>query len=73
MGLMRGGSPQLNGGPDNTVMSWPVVIWAEIGVFMLTLAVMTILSYLFDAPLATIANPGIPENPAKAPWYFLGL
>ncbi len=73
MGLMRGGSPQLSGGPDNTVMTWPVAIWAEVGVFMLTLAVMTILAYFFDAPLKTIANPSIPENPAKAPWYFLGL
>jgi len=27
----------------------------------------------FDAPLLEIANPEHPENPAKAPWYFLGL
>ena len=26
-----------------------------------------------DAPLKELANPGVPENPAKAPWYFLGL
>ena len=26
-----------------------------------------------DAPLKELANPAVPENPAKAPWYFLGL
>jgi quinol-cytochrome oxidoreductase complex cytochrome b subunit len=31
------------------------------------------LGVAFDAPLKEIANPTIPENPAKAPWYFLGL
>ncbi|MFQ5677703.1 MAG: cytochrome b N-terminal domain-containing protein, partial [bacterium] len=73
MALVKGKSPQLNGAPDNTIMTWPVGIWAEIAVFMLTLAVMTVLAYFFDAPLKEIANPSIPENPAKAPWYFLGL
>lgn len=73
MALVKGKSPQLNGGPDNTIMTWPVGIWAEVAVFMLTLAVMTVLAYFFNAPLKEIANPAIPENPAKAPWYFLGL
>ena len=73
MALVRDKSPQLNGGPDNTVMTWPVGVWAEIAVFMLTMAVMMVLAYFFDAPLKELANPGIPENPAKAPWYFLGL
>lgn len=73
MALVKDKSPQLNGGPDNTIMTWPTGIWAEVAVFMLTLAVMTVLAYFFDAPLKEIANPAIPENPAKAPWYFLGL
>ena len=34
---------------------------------------MLALGYCFDAPLAEEANPAVPENPAKAPWYFLGL
>ena len=73
MALVKDGSPQLDEGPDNTVMTWPTTMWAEIGIFMLTMAVMTVLAYFFDAPLKEIANPSIPENPAKAPWYFLGL
>ncbi len=73
MALVKGKSPQLEAGPDNTLMTWPTGIWAEVAVFMLTMAVMTVLAYFFDAPLKEIANPSIPENPAKAPWYFLGL
>ncbi|MFQ5637498.1 MAG: cytochrome b N-terminal domain-containing protein [bacterium] len=73
MALVKDKSPQLDGGPDNTIMTWPVGLWAEVAVFMLTMAVMTVLAYFFDAPLKEIANPAIPENPAKAPWYFLGL
>ncbi len=71
--LSREKSPQVDLGPDGTIMSWPTAIWAEVAVFMLTFAVMTMLAYLFDAPLKELANPSIPENPAKAPWYFLGL
>ncbi|UCE49787.1 MAG: hypothetical protein JSW47_06475, partial [Phycisphaerales bacterium] len=31
------------------------------------------LSLSLDAPLSEQANPAVPENPAKAPWYFLAL
>ena len=31
------------------------------------------MSVLFDAPLRERANPSISPNPAKAPWYFMGL
>jgi len=48
-------------------------MWAELAAFMFTIAVTLALSYFFDAPLKEMANPAIPENPAKAPWYFLGL
>ena len=40
---------------------------------MVTVAATLILSYYSDAPLKELANPAIPENPAKAPWYFLGI
>jgi quinol-cytochrome oxidoreductase complex cytochrome b subunit len=40
---------------------------------MLTTFVCLALAVLIDAPLKEIANPSVPENPAKAPWYFLGL
>jgi hypothetical protein len=51
----------------------PHLFYAEAGVFMLTLLLCVALSLLSDAPLKEHANPAVPENPAKAPWYFLGL
>lgn len=49
------------------------MIRAELLVFMITMLVCLVLSFYFDAPLKEPANPTVPENPAKAPWYFLGL
>jgi len=40
---------------------------------MFILAVTVVLAFFFDAPLREPANPLVPENPAKAPWYFLGI
>jgi quinol-cytochrome oxidoreductase complex cytochrome b subunit len=35
--------------------------------------VMTFAGLFFNAPLEELANPEHTPNPAKAPWYFLGL
>jgi quinol-cytochrome oxidoreductase complex cytochrome b subunit len=40
---------------------------------MFTIFLCMFLSIFWDAPLKELANPQVPENPAKAPWYFLGL
>jgi len=37
------------------------------------IAVLLVFSMLVPAPLEGIANPDVSPNPAKAPWYFLGL
>ena len=42
-------------------------------VFFLCLAGVVVYSFYIDAPFRELANALIPENPAKAPWYFLGL
>ena len=73
MAIVKGRTPVVNRSPEGTVPSWPNLMWAEVAVFMLTVAVTVVLGYYFDAPLKEAANPAIPENPAKAPWYFLGL
>ncbi len=73
MAVVRGASPNVGRGPENTVPAWPHLMTAEAAVFMFTLAITVALSFFFDAPLKEMANPLIPENPAKAPWYFLGL
>jgi quinol-cytochrome oxidoreductase complex cytochrome b subunit len=71
--VVRGRSPAVGEGPERTLPTIPHLFYAEAAVFMLTLLVCVALSLLSDAPLKELANPAIPENPAKAPWYFLGL
>lgn len=73
MELARGKTPAVDKDVENTVLSWPNLLRAETAVFFLTFAVVLIYSFYIDAPLKELANPLIPENPAKAPWYFLGL
>jgi len=53
--------------------SWPVVMWAELAILIMTAAALLIMAFLFDAPLREEANPAFAENPAKSPWYFLGI
>ena len=73
MCIIKGRSPYTGQDPDETVPSWPYLLRGELLVFMLTMLVCVALGLLFDAPLKEIANAAVPENPAKAPWYFLGL
>ncbi len=51
----------------------PNLIAREFVVALVLLAFLLVLSVLFDAPLRERANPSFSPNPAKAPWYFLGL
>jgi len=71
--IVRGRSPAVGRGPENTVPSAPHLFYAELGVLMATVFLCLVLALLWHAPLKELANPNVPENPAKAPWYFLGL
>lgn len=73
MALVKGKSPAVGRGPEHTVSSWPHLFYAEILLVVLTTLSMLALGYFLEAPLKELANPSVPENPAKAPWYFLGL
>jgi quinol-cytochrome oxidoreductase complex cytochrome b subunit len=73
MELVRGTCPTVDRGPENYVFSWPHLLRAELAVFLGTTVLVLLLSLFIDAPLEEIANPSKPTNPAKAPWYFLGL
>jgi quinol-cytochrome oxidoreductase complex cytochrome b subunit len=59
--------------PDNSVYSWPNLLLAELFVFVLTVSIILVVSLAFHAPLEQPVNVMHPPNPAKAPWYFLGL
>lgn len=58
---------------EDMVMTFPHLVIREIIAFEVMVIVLTVISLLFDAPLEWIANPEHTPNPAKAPWYFLGL
>jgi quinol-cytochrome oxidoreductase complex cytochrome b subunit len=73
MCVVRDRSPHTGQDPDETVPSWPYLLRAELLVFMVVMLACVALGWLFDAPLRELADPAVPENPAKAPWYFLGL
>jgi len=71
--IVRGKAPAVGNGPEGTVPSVPHLLYAEAGMLMLTILICLALALVADAPLKELANPAVPENPAKAPWYFLGL
>jgi len=51
----------------------PNLVNREFTVALVLLAAILLLSSLLDAPLRERANPSFSPNPAKAPWYFMGL
>ncbi|MBI5877294.1 MAG: hypothetical protein HZB53_06570 [Chloroflexi bacterium] len=71
--LVRGESAMVDKGPDDTLFAFPSVLLREIVLFLgVTLAIF-LFSLVKHAPLEEIANPFVTTDPAKAPWYFLGL
>ena len=58
---------------EHTVLSWPTTLWAEGAISLAALAVLMFFAILVDAPLLAPADISMPENPAKSPWYFLGV
>jgi quinol-cytochrome oxidoreductase complex cytochrome b subunit len=58
---------------DGVVETFPTVVYIEVLVLLVVTAALLAVSILVDAPLEEEANPLYPNNPAKAPWYFLGL
>lgn len=73
MELVKGTSPMVEKGPEDTVMSWPNLLILELLATLGTTVVLLIWSAAVRAPLRELANPNVTENPAKAAWYFLSL
>lgn len=55
------------------VMTYPHLLVREAIVFEALIIAMVMIALFWDAPLEQLANPLLTPNPAKAPWYFLGL
>ena len=55
------------------LMAFPHLLIREAIAFQVLVITMVMAALFWDAPLEQLANPLLTPNPAKAPWYFLGL
>jgi len=58
---------------EERVLTWPSLVYREFIAAVVVTVGLALISLIFMAPLEEIANPTQTPNPAKAPWYFLGL
>ena len=72
-GLSRPKAYANDKGTTNKWLAWPVLMWTELAILIGVVLVVLFIALLADAPLLEQANPTFPENPAKSPWYFLGI
>jgi hypothetical protein len=72
--VTRRSSPQVKARDDgDTVMAFPEALFRGIVAIEVLALVLVAISLFFNAPLEELADPMQTPNPAKAPWYFLGL
>ena len=55
------------------VLTWPDLVYTELICLVLCTVLLIGWSIALKAPIEEPANPTASPNPAKAPWYFLGL
>src|ERR1700739_1280855 len=58
---------------EREVHTWPYLMRIELVAAILVTALLMVWSITLSAPLEEPSNPNVTMNPAKAPWYFLGL
>jgi hypothetical protein len=60
-------------GWSKEVHVWPFLLRVEFLAAIIVTIILMVWSITLNAPLEEPANPNLTMNPAKAPWYFLGL
>jgi len=71
--ITRRTSAQVKAETEDEIQTFPEVLFRA-AVAIEVLAVLLVwISLVFNAPLEGLADPSHTPNPAKAPWYFLGL
>jgi menaquinol-cytochrome c reductase cytochrome b/c subunit len=58
---------------EETVVTFPALVYREFLAATAITGFLMLVSTWVNAPLLQRANTAITPNPAKAPWYFLGL
>ncbi len=66
-------SPEQKADVEDKISSWPYLVRMEFLVAIIVTVLLIVWSIVLNAPLEEFANPTRTPNPAKAPWYFLGL
>ena len=60
-------------GWQKEVHVWPFLLRIEFLAAIIVTAILMVWSITLNAPMEEPSNPNVTMNPAKAPWYFLGL
>jgi Cytochrome b(C-terminal)/b6/petD len=71
--VTRRTSAQVKVAREDEVQTFPEVLFRGVLAIELLAILLVVFSLFFNAPLEGIADPSHTPNPAKAPWYFLGL
>lgn len=71
--VTRRTSAQVKTSDEDQLQTYPEVLFRAVLAIELLAIVLVVISLLFNAPLESIADASRTPNPAKAPWYFLGL
>jgi menaquinol-cytochrome c reductase cytochrome b/c subunit len=71
--VTRRTSAQVRVTDEEVVQTFPEVLFRAVVAIEVLAVALVWMALLFNAPLEGIADPSHTPNPAKAPWYFLGL
>src|SRR5208283_5045124 len=71
--VTRRSSAQVKVTREDQMQTFPEVLFRAALAIELLAILLVIFSLFFNAPLEGLADPTHTPNPAKAPWYFLGL
>ena len=58
---------------EDELQTWPYLLRVEFLAAIIVMIGLMTWSIVLDAPLEEPSEPSLSPNPAKAPWYFLGL
>ncbi len=58
---------------EDELPTWPYLVRKEFLAAIIVTIILMVWSIALNAPLEDPSDPSVTPNPAKAPWYFLGL
>ncbi|MEK7733250.1 MAG: cytochrome C [Planctomycetota bacterium] len=58
---------------ESELPTWPYLVRKEFLAAIICMIILIVWSVMLDAPLEELSDSTMTPNPAKAPWYFLGL